>query len=60
MPPWYVLVSAARYLKVPPWELRKQPIRYVQMAYLASRAEHDAAETKANLARLSRGVGAGG
>lgn len=50
-PRWYELVSAARWLGTDPWELRKQPKRYVTMAYLASKAEAEAEENKARLAK---------
>lgn len=39
MPTWYRVVQAARYLKVPPWDLAQQPIYWVNIAEAASQAE---------------------
>jgi len=38
-PLWYVLIKAARYLKVPPWELAEKPAWWVNVALEAQSAE---------------------
>lgn len=38
-PSWYRLIKAAQYLRVPPWELAKQPMTWVNMAEEAQAAE---------------------
>lgn len=38
-PPWYVVISAARYLGVPPWELLNQPRYWTEWAVEANYAE---------------------
>lgn len=43
VPAWYSLIRAARYLGVPPWELLKQPIYWMEWALQSENAE-DAAE----------------
>jgi hypothetical protein len=35
-----VLVSAARYLGVPPWELRNKPLRWIIWAHMAANSEY--------------------
>jgi len=35
MQPWYVLIRAAKFLGVPPWELAKQPIAWQNLAIAA-------------------------
>ena len=43
-PDWWPLVAAARYLKVPPWELHAQPVWWMHMALDAMAAENHARE----------------
>lgn len=43
-PDWYVHIQAARYLKVPPWELVKQSVYWRDKALAAMSAEHEANE----------------
>jgi len=38
-PNWYRLLKAAKYLGVPPWELARQPLTWVEMAEAAQDAE---------------------
>lgn len=42
VPTWYTLISAARYLKVAPWELAEKPVWWVNTALAAQAAEADA------------------
>lgn len=44
LPDWYVLIRAARYFNVAPWELAAQPIIWVEYALSAEKAEYDAGE----------------
>ncbi len=43
-PDWYAVMQAARYLKVPMWELMEQSIWYTDKALIAMTAEHEAQE----------------
>lgn len=43
IPDWYPLIRAARYLKVPPWELAQQPLYWLDWALMAQAAEIEAA-----------------
>jgi len=45
VPEWYRLITAARYLQVPPWELAQKPVWWTEIA-LAARAAESAAQTK--------------
>ena len=47
-PEWYPLLRAARYLRVPPWELAVQPLAWQEWALTAEAAE---AETFADGSR---------
>jgi hypothetical protein len=38
-PSWYPLLQASRYLKVPPWDLARQPIWWMRIALAAMSAE---------------------
>jgi hypothetical protein len=38
-PDWYALLRAARYLRVPPWELAHKPIFWTEVALAAMEAE---------------------
>jgi hypothetical protein len=38
-PDWYPLVRAARYLRVPPWELAHQPMFWTEVALAALEGE---------------------
>lgn len=42
MPDWYPVISAARYLGVPPWELVEQPSEWMDWALAAQSAESEA------------------
>jgi hypothetical protein len=52
-----VLVSASRWLGVPPWELELKPSRWVALVHAAARAEADAEKNKANLAKIRARTG---
>lgn len=43
-PDWYVLIQAAKYLGVPPWELMEQSIWWRDKALIAMSAEAQAQE----------------
>lgn len=45
-PDWYYLITAARYLKVPAWELQRQPIIWQTWAHAAMTAEDKAQSQK--------------
>lgn len=45
-PPWYPLLSAARYLGVAPWVLAEQPITWLDRAKAAMSAEAHARQMK--------------
>lgn len=38
-PDWYPLLTAARYLRVAPWDLARQPIWWMRIALAAQSAE---------------------
>lgn len=38
-PRWWGLIQAARYLRVPPWDLARQPIWWMRIALAAKDAE---------------------
>ena len=42
MPTWYLVVRAARYLGVEPWELAKRPMIWTNWALAAENAENKA------------------
>lgn len=46
MPSWYLLIRAAKYLGVPPWELAKMPIFWRDAALAAESAENYAENEK--------------
>lgn len=46
VPLWYSLVQAAKYLGVPPWELAKQPVWWMNVALAAQSAESSAGKRK--------------
>jgi hypothetical protein len=46
VPDWYVIIKAAKYLGVPPWELMKQSIFWREKALIAMAAENDARKQK--------------
>lgn len=39
LPEWFVLVRAAKYLNVAPWELARQPLYWFEWALAAMTAE---------------------
>ena len=42
LPDWYVLLRAAKYLGVPPWELAEKPTYWMHWALIAEYAEGQA------------------
>jgi hypothetical protein len=44
VPSWYPVMSAARYMKVPVWELQDAPTVWVYRAHAAMKAEDHARE----------------
>lgn len=38
-PDWYPLLQAARWLKVAPWDLARQPVWWMRIALMAMNAE---------------------
>lgn len=38
-PDWYPLLSAARYLRVAPWDLAQRPVWWMRVAIAAQAAE---------------------
>lgn len=44
VPDWYPVMAAARYLKVPVWDLMAAPIEWVYRANAAMKAEAHAQE----------------
>ena len=49
IPDWYVIIKAAKYLGVPPWDLMKQSIFWREKALIAMAAENDARKQKEKL-----------
>jgi hypothetical protein len=47
VPLWFSLISAARYLGVPPWDLAKKPAWWMNVALAAQSAENAASRKKA-------------
>ncbi len=43
-PEWYVVIKAAQYLGVAPWELLQKPTAWIDMAIGAMNAEEHARE----------------
>lgn len=43
-PDWYVVMQAAKYLNVAPWELIEHSVWYQDKALIAMSAEHQAQE----------------
>ncbi len=41
MPDWYVVIAAAKYLGVAPWDLWRQPAIWARWALIARNAEID-------------------
>jgi hypothetical protein len=42
VPQWYRLLTAAKYLGVPPWDLAEKPVWWMNIALGAKRAEESA------------------
>jgi hypothetical protein len=42
MPEWYVLMTAAKWMGVPPWDLLEQPAIWTDWALAAIHAENEA------------------
>jgi hypothetical protein len=38
---WYLLIRAARYLHVPPWELEQMPAEWIHKALMAEGVENE-------------------
>lgn len=55
MPAWYLLVSAARYLKVAPWDLARQPAWWTNVAIAAQSAENSANKLKRKVGHDANG-----
>jgi len=51
LPEWYVLLRAARYLGVAPWDLLEQPLAWREWALAAEGAENAAHEAAAKRSR---------
>lgn len=51
LPDWYILLRAARYLQVAPWELAAQPSAWMEWALAAESAEDEAHAILAKQAR---------
>lgn len=49
LPDWYVVIRAARYLGVAPWDLVPQSSLWLGWALASERAENAAAEDKRRL-----------
>ena len=47
LPDWYLLLRAARYLGVPPWELFDAPEIWLEWARVAENAENGAVNARA-------------
>lgn len=52
MPDEYLLIRAARFLKVAPWELAKQPKAWMDWALCFELADFRAEQIAAEIARL--------
>lgn len=48
---WYVLIRAARYLKVAPWDLLDQPVYWRQKAIESESIDAEVEEARAERAR---------
>jgi len=46
IPEWYPYVRAARYLRVPLWDLLERPLVYTQIAMIAEGAENEAQDAR--------------
>jgi hypothetical protein len=44
-PDWYLIIQAAKYLGVPPWELMKQSVFWRNAALKCMQAEYSARKT---------------
>lgn len=53
IPEWYLVIRAARYLGVAPWDLIGQSSLWLGWALTAQRAESEAAEEKRKLNEAS-------
>jgi len=51
MTDWYVLIRAARYLRVAPWELMEQSIFWYHKALESESIDAEVAEARAEQAR---------
>lgn len=51
MTDWYVLIRAARYLKVAPWELLAQPVYWQRKAIESESIDAEVEEARAERAR---------
>lgn len=46
VPIWYSLISAAKYLGVPPWDLARRPVWWMNIALAAQSAESAASKQR--------------
>lgn len=51
VPDWYLVIRAARYLGVAPWEMLEQPSLWLGWALASERAENEAAAERQKLAQ---------
>lgn len=51
---WYVLIRAARYLGVPPWELLGRPVFWRDIAIMSESAELEAENARMKHGNKSR------
>ncbi len=54
-PHWYLLIRAAKYLGVPPWDLEQAPIEWFYRALAAEEAEAKAEADHVKRLRSRRG-----
>jgi hypothetical protein len=45
-PLWFTLIQAARYLRVPPWDLASKPAWWVRVALASQAAENHASKKR--------------
>ena len=50
---WYVVIRAARYLRVPPWELLRQPIFWQNKALESEAIDAEVEDARADQARAA-------
>lgn len=55
VPDWYLLITAARYLGVAPWDLARRPVWWMNIALAAQSAENSASKTRKAMNRNADG-----